>query len=494
MSPSKKLPPGVATSGTLALVSQLHAPARPGSRATVVEHQLRTGIGIGVLEAGDRLPSEQIMARHMGVSALTFRQALDRLREDNLVSTRPGRGGGTFINASLSALEQLAKEALAAISLAEIADIGQSAAELHGSAARLAAERRDETDIAELGGSSERLIEQFSAVGRRRASTLYVIMVARIARAETLLAALIPLIGRLQLMAWTDDANDTASELNRLSSLTVDAIRHGDPEAAALAARNHVQVVVEQIISDRSKMFATADSSDGATSRERFHVLQQHMHKVKDGLEVGRHRLAELDAPFYARGHPSESVDEILKEIAVNNSQLLRGAGIAYAPAMLKDARLWMDWWDSGYSHELTFKSHEFNTRSLQYYDYEHMPWFTEPLRTKEFSLVGPYLDRGGIETSTITASLPIATGPFEGCVLGADLHVPAIEQLLLHTCQPSAINHVLVNRNNRVLVSTSPTVLHGALLNSENLNQLNVVAQENDSIITGWRLLTQCQ
>lgn len=494
MTPSKNISTGVATSGTLAIVSQLQAPAKPGSRATAVEHQLRTGIGIGVLEAGDKLPNEQLMARHMGVSALTFRQALDRLREDGLVSTRPGRGGGTFINASLTALEKLAKEVLRATSLAEIADIGQSVAELHGSAARLAAQRRDQTDVAELVGAVEHLAEQRSPIGRRRAGTLYVITVARIARAESLLAALVPLVGRLQLMAWTDDVNDSTDELNLASASTVEAIRRGDSENAAIAARNHVQLVTQAIITDRAQVFTGPAVTEGLSHGERFDALQQHIYKVKRDLEAGCEKLSTLEAPVYARGYPSVSIDEILKDIAVKNNDLLRGAGIAYAPGMLKDARLWMDWWDSDYSRELTFKPHEFNARSLQYYDYENMSWFTEPLRTVEFSLVGPYLDRGGIETSTVTASLSIAAGPFEGCVLGADLHVPAMEQLLLHALQTTESDYVLVNRDNRVLISTCPTVLHGTLLDSQSLGQFRTVAEDRESAITGWRLLRQSE
>ena len=491
MSPLNSIPAGVATSGTLAIVSQLQAPSKPGSRATAVEQQLRNGIGIGVLEAGDRLPSEQIMALHMGVSSLTFRQALDRLRADGLVKTRPGRGGGTFINASLSVLERLAKESLEATSLAEIADIGQSVAELHSSAARLAAHRRDENDLSELHKSLERLLTPMSAIGRRRASTLYVINTARVARAEALLAALVPLIGRFQLMAWTDSIDDSANALNLAASRTIEAIEQAQPDDAAVAAREHVQLAVQQIVRDRSHMLAEAATSDAITPSDAFHRFQGHIHDIKNSLEAGQKQISQLDPPRYARGQSSETIDQILKNIADNNSELLRGAGIAYAPGMLTDARLWMDWWDSDYGRELSFKSHEFNVRSLQYYDYEKMPWYTEPLRTGGFSLVGPYLDRGGIETSTITASLPISSGPFEGCVIGGDLHVPAIEHLLLNDSRATAIDHVLVNHNNRVVVSTAPTIMHGSLMSSKDLEGFTVAAQEKETALTKWRLLS---
>lgn len=494
MSPSNSIPAGVATSGTLAIVSQLQAPSKPGSRAAAVEHQLRNGIGIGVLEAGDRLPSEQVMALHMGVSALTFRQALDRLRADGLVKTRPGRGGGTFINASLPMLERLAKESLETTSLAEIADIGQSVAELHSSASRLAAERRDDNDLSELHKSLKRLLAPTSAIGRRRASTHYVIDTARVARAEALLAALIPLIGRFQLMAWTDSTDDSTRALNDAASRTIDAIAQAQSDDAAVAAREHVQLAVHQIVRDRSQMLAEVATSATLAPSEAFHRVQGHIQNIQNSLDVGQKQIAQLAPPRNARGQSSEEIDQVLKNIAANNGELLRGAGIAYAPGMLKDARLWMDWWDSDYGRELSFKSHEFNVRSLQYYDYEKMPWYTEPLRSGGFSLVGPYLDRGGIETSTITASLPIASGPFEGCVIGGDLHVPAIEHLLLNDSRATANDHVLVNNNNRVVVSTTPTIMHGSLMSSEDLERFTVAAQEKGTALTNWRLLSRLQ
>lgn len=490
MSPSKKLRTEVASSGNLAIVSQLHAPIKPTSRSTAIEHQLRTGIGIGVLEAGTRLPNEQVMARHMGVSALTFRQALDRLREAGFVSTRPGRGGGTFINASLTALEQLSKEALSEISLAQIADLGYSVSELHASAARLAAQRRDDIDSAELQLCFERLLEPMTAVERRRASTLYAITIARIARSETLLAALVPLMGEFQLLAWTDEANSLLLELNQAASQTVDAIRRAAPDEAADAARMHLQLVARQIVRQRSQLFSSRVTQADLSPHEAFERLLSHIQQIQTSLELGRQQLAELEAPRYPRAQPAEQIDVVLKEIATQNNTLLRGAGIAYAAGMLDDARLWMDWWDSDYGVDLTFKSHDFNAHSLQYYDYESMRWFTEPLRTGEFSIVGPYLDRGGIETSTITVSLPITDGAFAGCVLGADLHIPGIEEILLSNSKATAQDHILVTDTKRVLVSTSPSAMHGALLPSNGDTPFTVVAQEDGDPLTHWQLL----
>src|SRR5699024_8599059 len=271
MSLQKNVHSEVATSGNLAIVSQLHTPARPSSRSSAIEHQLRTGIGIGVLETGTRLPNEQVMAHQMGVSALTLRQALSRVRDEKLVSTRPGRGGGTFISASLTALEQLAKETLGKTSLANISDLARSISEIHASAARLAAQVRDDFDRTELDLNLKRLFEPMTAIERRRACTLYVIAIARIARSESLLSSLLPLIGEFQLLAWTDESNGIINDLNQAAIRTADAIDRADPEDASQAARKHIQILARHISHERSRLFAVSPNSKNLTPKDAFY-------------------------------------------------------------------------------------------------------------------------------------------------------------------------------------------------------------------------------
>lgn len=56
---------------------------------------LRERIATGDLAAGQRLPSEPVLAAEQGVSRVTLRHALDRLAEEGLVSRRVG--AGTFV-------------------------------------------------------------------------------------------------------------------------------------------------------------------------------------------------------------------------------------------------------------------------------------------------------------------------------------------------------------------------------------------------------------
>ena len=50
------------------------------------------------LEVDERLPTEEELAKRFGVSRPTIREALKRLAAQNLVRSRRGPTGGTFVN------------------------------------------------------------------------------------------------------------------------------------------------------------------------------------------------------------------------------------------------------------------------------------------------------------------------------------------------------------------------------------------------------------
>jgi GntR family transcriptional repressor for pyruvate dehydrogenase complex len=70
-------------------------PVRNAFEVTV--ERLAQSIRLGVLVEGDRLPPERELADTFGVSRVTLREAIKALRAANLVESRRGRGGGTFV-------------------------------------------------------------------------------------------------------------------------------------------------------------------------------------------------------------------------------------------------------------------------------------------------------------------------------------------------------------------------------------------------------------
>src|SRR6201994_77223 len=65
-----------------------------------IAERLVTAIALGEFEPGQRLPSERDLAATLEVSRTTVREALQRLHAAGYVTTRRGRGGGTFVLAS----------------------------------------------------------------------------------------------------------------------------------------------------------------------------------------------------------------------------------------------------------------------------------------------------------------------------------------------------------------------------------------------------------
>lgn len=59
--------------------------------------QLRRHIGLGVVAAGQVLPSERELASMFGVGRATIQAAIRLLAAHGLVESRRGRGGGTFV-------------------------------------------------------------------------------------------------------------------------------------------------------------------------------------------------------------------------------------------------------------------------------------------------------------------------------------------------------------------------------------------------------------
>jgi GntR family transcriptional regulator, transcriptional repressor for pyruvate dehydrogenase complex len=75
-------------------------PVRNAFEVTV--ERLARAIRLGVLVGGDRLPPERELADTLGVSRVTLREAIKALRAAQLVESRRGRGGGTFVVAPLA--------------------------------------------------------------------------------------------------------------------------------------------------------------------------------------------------------------------------------------------------------------------------------------------------------------------------------------------------------------------------------------------------------
>lgn len=122
-----------------------YQPLNPISLSRQIADKIRQAILDGDLKADERLPTEDELAGRFQVSRPTIREALKRLAAQNLVRSRRGPTGGTFVNRpSRHDLEEglvSAMTLLAGMGEFELDEISLARLELERISARLAAQQ-----------------------------------------------------------------------------------------------------------------------------------------------------------------------------------------------------------------------------------------------------------------------------------------------------------------------------------------------------------------
>ena len=175
------------------------------------------------------------------------------------------------------------------------------------------------------------------------------------------------------------------------------------------------------------------------------------------------------------------------------HSDLIIGAGIAYAPGSLPEAPHWLEWWRAQPKGEPRFVTHDLNPDSLNYYDYTGREWFTLPSAAGHPLAVGPYVDFGGINVSIITLCVPAAT-PQGTHILGCDLTLANLEGVFLRALQLRDPAVVLLGPNGRVIASNNARIATGTLLLEEDLKRADLsldVSPAGSPARLPWKLIS---
>jgi GntR family transcriptional repressor for pyruvate dehydrogenase complex len=146
--PAADATPAAGTPPAIDPFGQLLTPLTLRTAGERIAERFVTAIALGEFVPGQQLPSERELATQLGVSRTTVREALQRLHAAGYVTTRRGRGGGTFVqtDAGTAESEEMIRRALlpAWEELTEVLDFRQL---IEQQIARTAAERRDDNDI-----------------------------------------------------------------------------------------------------------------------------------------------------------------------------------------------------------------------------------------------------------------------------------------------------------------------------------------------------------
>lgn len=143
----------------------------PTTGQQISDHIL-SAIAAGALPVGTPLPSERELSSALQVSRSSVRAGLDRLERAGFVVRRRGRGGGTFIaegdagalHTQQAHLEQFQAERVSLL---------DARAVIQGRLAHLAAQRRDDTDVAEIDLACAAYAESVDATSARNADARF---------------------------------------------------------------------------------------------------------------------------------------------------------------------------------------------------------------------------------------------------------------------------------------------------------------------------------
>ncbi|MFI5663591.1 FadR/GntR family transcriptional regulator [Streptomyces sp. NPDC051684] len=192
--------------------------------------ELRGEIASGRWQVGDKIPSESTLAETLGVSRLSVREAVRALVHTGLLTTR--QGDGTYVTATDETAVAFGRM------LADVADrdVEEVRRGLDLVAARLAASRRTEADLAELREITGRRQQHFDARELKEfveADIEFHLCVARAGQNPLLLDLYTTLSTALRDTVLADDMRHSTTDAHQA---LVEAIAAGDPAAADAAA------------------------------------------------------------------------------------------------------------------------------------------------------------------------------------------------------------------------------------------------------------------
>ncbi len=212
------------------------------NRVDEVARELMNRIRSGEWPPHARLPSEQAMAEQFGVSRTVIREAIARLKNEGLVTTR--QGSGAFVRdwetSSLHLDPEISK------SLESVLFIAELRKGIEAEAAALAAERRTRKELLAIEKAFARVSETARARGDSTRADMAFHRAVADASHNPYYTAILDYLSQFLLQALRVSRGnealreDFARQVESEHLDIVDAIRRKDSSAARLAAQIHM--------------------------------------------------------------------------------------------------------------------------------------------------------------------------------------------------------------------------------------------------------------
>lgn len=233
-----------------------------------IAERLVTAIALGEFEPGQRLPTERELAATLEVSRTTVREALQRLHATGYVTTRRGRGGGTFIQTGTGpGSDEMIKRTLVPAwdELTEVLDYRRLIEQL---IARTAAERRTDEDIAVIG----RAVTAYANASGRDASRLADHALHQAIARATHNSRLVDLSARIRREVGLGfDAEPYTPDMRRRAlrqhPTLAQAVIAGDAADAATLAASHFSLTDDMLTELHARLHLRAGGDTDARSK-----------------------------------------------------------------------------------------------------------------------------------------------------------------------------------------------------------------------------------
>ncbi|RSN61366.1 GntR family transcriptional regulator [Amycolatopsis sp. WAC 04182] len=192
------------------------------------------------LHAGDKLPSERDLAERLGVSRASIKQAIVVLEVQGLLESR--HGGGTYLRNDHLDVEPVDELVARRKRLPEVLEAREA---METKLAELAASRRSDADLAAIDAALEYMKTEIEDGGHGAEGDRRFHEAITAAANNALLAEFMRSIDTQIAESRNESLRQPGRPWRSLSQHhnIAEAIRNGDPKAAANAMRRHVQTV-----------------------------------------------------------------------------------------------------------------------------------------------------------------------------------------------------------------------------------------------------------
>lgn len=221
-------------------------PIRRPSVGEMVSDQLKEFLLDGRWKPGEKIPSENELAKSFGVSRVTIREALLRLASLGLLESR--FGGGTYVREITPGLNMNALVPAAYLDPRSLLEVIEFRHVMETKTAALAARRATPEDVAELESTLARMERAGDDPGRFASEDLeFHLQLAKITKNSLIIESMNVIKGLLgQALARTIERQGRSRVLP-FHRRIVNAVAAHDEEAAILAMDQHIENMYESM-------------------------------------------------------------------------------------------------------------------------------------------------------------------------------------------------------------------------------------------------------